>query len=61
MTWPVLSSARYVCATAQCLISFQFWQIAGRSDLSASAVYDSDGRLHELCKGQVKAKHYSIY
>lgn len=61
MAWPTLSSVRYVYAAALCLISFQFWQIAGRSDLSASAVYDSDGRLYELCKGQVKAKHYSTY
>lgn len=61
MTWPLLSSVRYVFAIALCLISFQFWQIARRLDLSVSAVYDSDGRLYELYKGQVKAKHYSIY
>lgn len=61
MTWSTPSSVRYVYAVALCLISFQFGQIAGRSDLSASAVYDSDGRLYELCKGQVKAKQYGIY
>lgn len=48
MTWPTLSSVRYVYAVAVHLTSFQFWQIAGRSDPSASALYDSDGRLYEL-------------
>lgn len=60
MMQPILSGIKHICAIALCLLSFQFDQTAGRSDLGASAICDSDGMLNELCKGPAKAKHKDV-